>query len=166
MNRGDRIITGEAAHVMMKRACSHKEYAPSDIARKLERMDFSVEVTDKIIDRLKKEGYINEKRYIRSFIHDKLLFNKWGKKKIALSLIRKQLPRELIDEAFLELPDDSFGKSLLPLLEKKWKTIKGRSEFERRGKLIGFALGKGFSMNEVMDCLEIMHINENDDASE
>ena len=55
---------------------------------------------DKIIDRLKAEKYIDEARYCRSFINDKLRFNKWGRKKIEFALKQKQIPLELISDAF------------------------------------------------------------------
>lgn len=166
MDKEGKIITEEKAYAMMARICSRKECAPSDIARKLWRMGLSGSVVDKVINRLKKEKYIDERRFIRCYIHDKLTFNKWGKKKIALSLRRKQLPENLIDDLFLEFSDVSFGESLQPLLEKKWKSVKGKSGYERRGKLIRYALGRGFSMDEVMACMEKMRIGDFTDGME
>lgn len=161
-----RVISEEKAYARMARVCSQKECAPFDIVRKLRKMDLPEPVTDKIIGRLKKQKYIDEKRFIRSYIHDKLHFNQWGGRKIALSLKQKQLPQELIEEAFSELSDDSFGESLLPMLEKKWKTVKGQSDYERRGKLIRYALGRGFSMDEVMACMKKMQMGEISDETE
>jgi regulatory protein len=160
------VIGEEKAYARMARVCSQKECAPFDIARKLRGMDVPEPVTDKIINRLKKEKYIDEKRFIRSYIRDKLRFDKWGRKKIILFLKQKQLPQELVEEAFSELSGDSFGESLLPILEKKWKTVKGRSDYERRGKLIRYALGKGFSTDEVMACMKKMQIGEIFDETE
>lgn len=156
MDKKRRIITGETAYARMTRICSQKECAPFDITRKLKGMDLPEPLIEKIIDRLKKENYLDEKRFIRSYIHDKLQFNKWGRKKIELFLKQKQLPRELIEEAFLELPDDTFGESLKPILERKWKSVTGKSDYEKRTKLIRYALGRGFSMEEVMMCIKQM----------
>lgn len=166
MDKKGKPITEEKAYGKMARVCSRKECAPFDIARKLSRMDLPEPVMHKIIARLKKEKYLDEDRFIRSYIHDKLHFNKWGKRKIMLSLRQKQLPRELVDMAFAEVSDSSFGESLLPILEKKWKSVKGRSEYEKRGKLIRYALGRGFSMDEVMACLEKMRIEMMADEAE
>lgn len=166
MDKKGRIITEEKAYVKMARICSRKECAPFDIARKLSRMDLPEPVTNKIITRLKKEKYLDENRFIRGYIHDKLHFNKWGKRKIMLSLRQKQLPQELIDETFSEISDTSFGEFLQPILEKKWKSVKGRSEYEKRGKLIRYALGRGFSLGEVMACIEKMQIGGMADETE
>lgn len=158
MDKKGRIITEEMAYTRMARTCSQKECAPFDIVRKLQRMGLPEPLTDKIIDRLKKEKYLDERRFIASYIHDKLHFNKWGKKKIALFLKHKQLPQELIEEGFAALSDISFSRSLQPILEKKWKSVTGKSDYEKRGKLIRFALSRGFSMEEVMACMKRMEI--------
>ncbi|MDY9917750.1 MAG: regulatory protein RecX [Proteiniphilum sp.] len=160
MDKKGRIITEETAYARMARTCSQKECAPFDITRKLKRMELPEPVIDKIINRLKKEKFLDEKRFIRSYIHDKLHFNKWGKRKIALFLKYKQLPQELIEEAFTELSDISFSLSLQPILEKKWKSVTGKSDYEKRGKLIRYALGRGFSMEEVMACMKQMEIGD------
>ncbi|WP_352422073.1 regulatory protein RecX [Proteiniphilum sp.] len=159
-------ITEEMAYARMARVCSQKECAPFDITLKLKKMDLPEPLAGKIIERLKKEKYLDEKRFIRSYIHDKLHFNKWGKKKIILFLKQKQLPPELIEGVFSELPGESFGESLQPVLEKKWKSIKGESDYEKRGKLIRYALGRGFSMDEVMACMQKMKIGESFDETE
>lgn len=166
MDKKGRIITEETAYARMARVCSQKECAPFDIARKLRRMELPEPLVDKIIDRLKKEKYLDERRFIRSYIHDKLYFNKWGKRKIMLFLKQKQLPQALIEEAFSELSGESFGESLKPILEKKWKSVKGKSDYEKRSKLIRYALGRGFSMEEVMACMEKMEIGETFDETE
>ncbi|WP_158602616.1 regulatory protein RecX [Proteiniphilum sp. X52] len=160
MDKKGKIITEEAAYARMARTCSQKECAPFDITRKLKRMELTEPVIDKIIHRLKKEKFLDEKRFIRSYIHDKLHFNKWGKGKIALFLKCKQLPQELIEEGFAEFSDISFGLSLQPMLEKKWKSVTGKSDYEKRGKLIRYALGRGFSMEEVMACMKRMEMGD------
>ncbi len=89
--------------------------------------------------------FIDDKRFIRSFINDKLHFNKWGRIKIEASLRQKHVPKELIDEVFSEFSSSDLNEPLQPLLEKKIKTITAGSEYERNGKLIRYALGRGLS---------------------
>lgn len=166
MDRKNRIITEEQAYTSMTRVCSKKECAPFDIERKLIRMGFSVQTANKVINRLKKEKYLDEKRFIHSYIHDKLHFNKWGKRKITLLLEQKQLPPDLIEEMFSEFSDVATSESLQPILEKKWKSVKGKSDYEKRGKLIRYALGRGFTIDEVISWLKKMEIGELFDETE
>ncbi|MCD8308205.1 MAG: RecX family transcriptional regulator, partial [Clostridia bacterium] len=43
---------------------------------------------------------------------------------------------------------------LAPLLKSKRKSTHAASEYELNGKLIRFALGRGFDMNIIKKCLE------------
>lgn len=156
----DKVVGKEKAFAQMARSCSRKEYAPFDIERKLKRMNLPDSAVREIIGRLKKEHYLNEERFIRSYVHDKFQFNKWGKRKIVTSLQQKQLPLELIERVFSDISEISFKESLLPLLQKKWKSVKGNSDYEKKGKLIRYALNRGFSMDEVMECIRKMQISD------
>lgn len=155
MDKKRKIFTADEAFLKMARICSQKECAPFDISMKLRRMGIPEKMIDRVIKQLVKGNYLDEKRYIRSFIHDKIHFNRWGRRKIELSLSQKKLPQAMVDEVFLEFADnDSSSKPLQELLKKKWETVKGRSDYEKRGKLMKYALGRGFTMDEVMVAME------------
>ena len=160
MARSDKIITQEQALGRMARLCAQKECCALDIRRKLMRMNFPDEVIQKIIGKLEKENYLNEERYTRVFISDKLRFNKWGKAKIVAALRQKNVPTEVIEHAFSEFPDESLNQSLQSQLEKKRKTITGNSEYEKNGKLIRFALSRGFAMSEILKCMRNMKLHD------
>ena len=144
------------------RPVHEKECCVYDI-QKLSRMELSDEVQDEIIKKLKEGRYIDEDRFIRSFINDKLQFNKWGRKKIELALFQKRLPRESIDRIFMEYPEADLSHALPELLEKKWPSITGKSLYEKRSKLIRYALGRGFAMKEINHCLDELLKNEPND---
>jgi len=112
MDKPEKIITIEQAFAQMARLCSRKECCVWDVRQKLKRMSVSEEAAGAIIDRLKKGRYIDEARYTRNYIHDKLTFNKWGRMKIVLSLRQKQIPAEVIDAAFEEFTESQLSESL------------------------------------------------------
>lgn len=147
-------ITEEKAFSRMATICAKRECCEQDIRRKLARYELDDATTDRVVRRLKKERYLDEVRFCRSFINDKYRFNKWGRTKIEFALRQKQLPPDVVSEAFGELPDISWSESLLPLLRSKLKTVKGASAYEKRGKLIRFALGRGFGMDDVIRCVD------------
>jgi regulatory protein len=65
-----------------------------------------------------------------------------------------------VENAFSEFSDTSLTESLPELLRKKRKSVTGKSEYEINTKLIRYALGKGFAMNDVLRCLKSMNIND------
>lgn len=166
MDKPEKIVTPEQAFAQMAQLCARKECCVWDVRQKLKRMSLSEEAVGAIIDRLTKGRFIDEARYSRNFIHDKLVFNKWGKMKIVLSLRQKRIPTEVIDAAFEEFSERQLSESLPQLLEAKRKTVKGNSPYEINGKLIRYALGRGYPMNEVLRCMREMNINELPDETE
>lgn len=166
MDRPKKTTTAEQAFMQMTRLCSMKECCVWDIQQKLKRMYISEGDAEQIVIRLKKGRYVDEARYARNYIHDKLSFDKWGKIKIALSLRQKKIPDEVIVSAFAEFNDNEFNASLQPLLEAKRKTIHGSTPYEMNGKLIRYALGRGYPMKEILSCLRKMDLDELPDETE
>ena len=62
----------------MQRWCSVKEYCKHDILEKLNKSNLNQEDKIKIMDELVQHNYINESRFVKAFIHDKLYLSKWG----------------------------------------------------------------------------------------
>lgn len=162
MGKRDIIISEDQAFLQMARICSRKEYSPFDISQKLFKMGFTGEVTESIISKLKTENYINEGRYVRSFVNDKLLINKWGVNKIEMHLRYKQISPDVIDEILSEYSNTELNSSLQSILKKKWTQIKGESHYEKKGKLIKYALGRGFKMDAIIKSIDSLNFYDND----
>lgn len=134
--------------------CSVAEHCVSEVVAKLESWNMAGEAVERIIERLIKEKYIDEIRYCRCFVKDKLRFNKWGKVKIGLALRQKQIPSEVIALSLDAIDEDEYQRILLELIAAKRKSVKAKSDYELNGKLIRFALGRGFDMDTVQRCLK------------
>ena len=154
MEQKPKTVSESQALSRMANLCARREYCVFDIETKLKRYDLDKETIENIIAHLIKEKYIDEVRYTRGFIKDKIRFNRWGKTKIEYALRQKRVPEEIVTEAFLEYTDEELNNSLQDLLQAKWKTIKGDSDYERRNKLIRFGLSRGFDMNNILKCIK------------
>lgn len=148
-------ISEKTAYCRMARICSMKECCEQDIRIKIRRYNIEEdEAEDRIIALLKKGKYIDDKRFIESFVHDKFRFNKWGKAKIEAALWNKHISAELIKSAFDDIPNDKWSQSLMPLLTNKLKSISSQSEMETKTKLLRFAAGRGYGYEESLKCIE------------
>ena len=49
-----------------------------------------------------------------------------------------------------ELKEEDCLDTLKEIIQKKRSTVKGKSEYEIKGKLIRFALGRGFVMEDLL----------------
>ena len=135
--------------------CSASEHCLGDIQEKLESWGIQAPARKRIISRLVEEKYLDEERFCRSFIHDKFKFNKWGKIKIKQALIQKKIDSKIADR-YLEqhISKEEYTEVLKELLRVKEKNINASDSYELRGKLVRFALGKGFEMDVILRCLK------------
>ena len=102
---------------------------------------------------LLKEKYIDENRYCRCFVSDKFRYNKWGKNKIAQALWQKKISKDVFDVWLNEIDEQEYIDVLKELIAAKKKSIKAKSSYELNGKLIRFALGRGFEMEMIKRCI-------------
>lgn len=146
--------------------CSKAERCQSDVRRKLEKWELTPDEISTIIARLLKENFLNEERFTKAFIKDKIEFNKWGKVKISYELRRKYIPESIINECFTDLENNIFESPLLKILSNKIKSVKANNDYEKRIKLTRFALGRGYSYEEVQKCLSKLFNSDSDEYFE
>lgn len=158
LTRDQNIAYDKAAYL-----CSKSEHCTSDIQEKLKLWGVSPEDADVVIEKLIAEKYIDDERFARAYAKDKSRFNRWGKQKIAFMLRNKKIAPEIIRLAFEEIEDESYSDQLLKLLTDKAKTIKSENKFDRRAKLMRFAMGRGFEAEQINKALQKLKILEDED---
>lgn len=138
--------------------CSRSEKCTSEILGKLKLWGLSSEETEPVIEKLKDEKYLDDERFARAFVKDKFRFNHWGKQKIAHILRAKNISPEIQELAFEEIVEDDYSDDLRKLLTDKAKTIKSKDKYDKRNKLMRFALGRGFESDKIYVVLKELGI--------
>ncbi|KAA6332353.1 Regulatory protein RecX, partial [termite gut metagenome] len=77
----------------------------------------------------------------------------WGKMKIRQALFFKQIPSGVVEKGLGELNENEYLSVLRELIEKRKKSIQDENEYEQKGRLIRFALGKGFEIKDIDKCI-------------
>lgn len=134
--------------------CSAGERCIQDVQKKIEAAGLSKEENDRIIDRLVKEKFIDESRFGRSFVNDKLRFNKWGRIKISYELQKKRIPASIREEVLDSIDEQEYHEILFALLKSKQKATRGKDERDVYNKLFRFASGRGFDSRDTTRCLK------------
>jgi len=139
--------------------CSGAELCTADIQRKLDATGLTDEEKRRLLRRLVSEGYVDDNRYAHAFVRDKFRFSGWGRVKIAQGLRAKQIPAADIDNALTEIDEDDYRQTLRGALEAKRRSVQGASAYETNGKLIRFALSRGFERDAI---LKELRMNDDD----
>ena len=114
--------------------CSTAEHCRAEIAEKLQRWGIAYDAIGRIINRLEQEKYIDEERFCRASA------GYW--------------PYEN------ELDVEEYHAVLQKLLAAKRKSVRAESEYELNGKLVRFALSRGFEMKDICRCIEVAEEND------
>lgn len=148
-------LTYEQALHRLAAYCSRAERCLQDIRKKLDSWELPSEEQSRVIQHLQKEKFLNEERYANAFVRDKSRFNGWGIHKIRMELRRKNVPDEIIGNALSEINPEETLQRLAELLKSKSRSIKANSEWEAKQKLIRFAAGRGFSLEDIEKALTL-----------
>lgn len=151
----------------MAAMCSSKECCIQDIRIKAKSGGLTEDESQRIIDRLCQEKFIDESRYVKAFVKDKLRFSKWGRIKISFELHRKGIPSSLIEEELRNIDETTYKNTLKEILIQKRKSTKGETPREISLKLFRFAAGRGFESPFISSCLkEILNVNTDENFME
>lgn len=75
--------SAEQAYSKIASACVAKELCSYDIVRKLKQWGVDNTQQLEVIERLKSEKFLDDARYVRAYVHDKVMFERWGRQKYA-----------------------------------------------------------------------------------
>lgn len=147
--------TEQEAYLQLATICAQAEHCEQEMRDKMKRWGVEPDAQNRVIERLVNERYIDNERYARAFVKDKIRYNKWGRRKVMQALWMKHIAGDIQQRILDEIDDSDYLDVLVPLLKQKRKTIKAQSDYELNQKLVRFALGRGFDFNIIRQCLEV-----------
>ena len=124
--------------------CTLCERCISEVSTKLTAWGVPHSEQKKIIARLTNEQFIDEARYCRAFVNDKVRFNRWGRIKITAALREKRLPDEHIREAIDNIDEEQYNNALAEVIAAKRKELKGKDDYATQQKIIRHAASRGY----------------------
>lgn len=133
--------------------CSRAEHCIEEIRQKLWSWKVPVDEHEKIIKALIDNNFINEKRYATAFVKDKFRFNRWGRIKIRLMLKAKKIDAVTIDDAISCIDESEYISVLQNLIEAESERVRATSDYERKSKLLRYAVGRGFEASLVSELI-------------
>ena len=141
--------TEQEAYTTLSALCATCKYCRHDMMKKMDRWEMSQQEKDSVVQRLMEERFIDEGRFARAFVRDKFRYNKWGRMRIELELKMRGISAAHIQEGMEEIEEADNLSMLRELIKKKRPGVKGNSEYEIRAKLYRYAMGKGFTADDI-----------------
>ena len=144
----------QEAYLQLAALCAQAEHCEQEMRDKMKRWELDETVQNRVIDRLTEERYIDNERYARAFVKDKIRYNKWGRRKVQQALWMKRIDTDIQQRVLDEIDEKEYLDVLRPLLKQKRKSTKAQSEYELNRKLVRFAISRGFTMDIIKQCID------------
>ena len=159
-------MTEQEAYLQLAALCAQAEHCEQEMRDKMRRWKLDETVQNRIIDRLIKERYVDDERYARAFVKDKIRYNKWGRRKVQQALWKKRIDADIQQRVLDGIDEKEYVDILRPLLKQKRKTTKAENDYELNRKLVRFALSRGFDFSIIRQCMDVEEEDFSDDMAD
>ena len=150
------VYTEEKALSNLAALCSRGEHCTGELDEKMRRWGLDEGARRRVLDYLTSHQFVDDARFCRSYVNDKVKYDRWGRRKIEQALWAKRISEDISAQVLDDVDDEDYLTALRPLLKTKWPTIKAKSDYERSMKLIKYAMSRGFEMRLIRQCIDEM----------
>ena len=147
-------VTEQGAYLQLAQLCARSEHCQHEMLEKMRKWGMADEAQARVMQWLVSERYVDDERYARAFVRDKIRYNKWGRRKVEQALWMKRIDDDIRERVLGEVDDDEYISVLRPLLKQKRRSTKAQSDYELNQKLVRFALSRGFTFDIIRQCMD------------
>lgn len=134
--------------------CVYQDRCHSDVEKKMREFDLIPEAKDEIIIYLIQNNFLNEERFVKSFVRGRFNQKKWGRNKIIIALKQRKIPEKLIKIGLREIEEEEYIKVMKELFEKKSEELKTETNLYKKNiKIRNYLLQKGFENELIYDLI-------------
>lgn len=148
-------MTEQEAYLRLAALCAQAEHCEYEMQEKMRRWEIADDAQARVMQRLITERYVDDERFARAFANDKVKYNKWGRRKVEQAMWLKHIAENIRQRVLDSIDDEEYIAILRPLLQQKRRSVKAHNDYELRQKLIKFAIGRGFTMDIIKQCISI-----------
>ena len=148
------MMTYEMALQRLTALCASAEHCEYEMMEKMRKWEVEESDRERIMEYLRQAKFVDDERYARAFVKDKVRYNKWGRRKVEQGLWAKHISEDIRQRVLNEVDDSQYKSVLTDLLKSKRRSIKADNDYEMNRKLIKYALSRGFDYSIIRQCLD------------
>lgn len=160
------MMTYEMALQRLSALCASAEHCEYEMTEKMRKWEVEESDCERIMEYLRKAKFVDDERYARAFVKDKIKYNKWGRRKVEQGLWAKHIAEDIRQRVLDEVDESQYKSVLTDLLKSKRRSIKAANDYEMYRKLIKFALSRGFDYSIVRHCIDCDDYDEEDSTDD
>lgn len=137
-----------------------RKRSKKEVIEYLRKKDITEEMIEKVIERLEKEGNINDFSFSKSYVNDSLLLTNKGPLRIKNELIKYGISTDIINEALYDIDYELLKEKLFNLIDKQIK-IRKDSPSVLKLKLLNYFYNLGYEKEMILDELKKFNVKAN-----
>lgn len=118
----------------------------------LRRKDCPPEITEKILNKLSINNYVNDEQFARRWVENRRLMKATSRRRLSQELRQKRIDSDIIDKVLAEDKEETDEREVLrQLVEKK------RARYPDQNKLMQYLARQGYSYEDIKTILSEMN---------
>lgn len=136
---------------------SYKMRSQREVYDYLTKKDISKKLIEEVINKLTKNGYLNDYNFAKAYINDRLNLSNDGPLKIKNNLLNLGIKESIIDDTLENIDYNIIYQKLNKLINKKIKSSKGSFNMIKI-KLLNYFYNLGYDKNTILEILNNISI--------
>ena len=137
---------------------SRRNHSIKELERKLQQRRIEKEIIDEIIAYLIESNFLNDERFAREFLEERLRLKTVGLEKIKNELYSKGIQREIIKSVLMEKGELDETENALQLVQKRMKLFNRKTTDKKilKQKIYSFLHSKGYNYDTIENVINKM----------
>jgi regulatory protein len=132
------------------RYLNHRSRSEKEIRDRLVKEEIPPEIIERVLEFLRGYDMVNDEKWSRAFVNDKLGRKQVSTRQIAVELRQKGVDQKIIDETIAEVnKEQSDEDRALAAAKKRWPRLEREEPMKRKQKMYSFLAGRGFSFDVI-----------------
>jgi regulatory protein len=128
----------------LQRYCVYQDRCHKDVVDKMKLMKIPYSLHDNVIVELIKDDFLNEERFVFSFVRGKFRIKRWGKIKLRNELFQRNITSVLINNAISQINDNDYMDTLDEIALKKFDNLNNDTSLNSKKKFVTYLQYRGW----------------------
>ena len=136
----------------MESWCAYQDRCTFEVEQKLASWNISAENQETIIQHLILNRFLDNKRFVESYVSGKFKIKRWGRIKIKYHLTQKRIDKIAIQEGLKLIDMDVYFETMKHLAQKKFLEKKSKDDFwSIKRRVSAYLTSKGYESDLIQE---------------
>jgi len=130
-----------------------------ELEKYLNKNNFDSKIIKEVIEKIEKDGYLDQTLYAKSYIYDQINLKMTGPEKIKKELLELGIEKHIIENEIEEFTQELINQKLNKLIDKTLKT-NTKSAYYIKNKIIINLINQGYKKEDIITILNTKEIDD------